>query len=68
VSQAVPDAAVVLGAADEDADGFVMVLAPEHVVDEGDVEVELAGVFRLELASFHCRGSRGHGDRANQHG
>ena len=25
-------------------------LAPEHVVDEGDVEVELAGVFRLELA------------------
>jgi hypothetical protein len=27
-----------------------MVLSPEHVIDEGDVEVELAGVFGLELA------------------
>jgi hypothetical protein len=40
-AQAVPDAAVVFGAADEDADGFVVVAAPEHVVDERDIEVEL---------------------------
>jgi tRNA C32,U32 (ribose-2'-O)-methylase TrmJ len=52
VAQAVPDAAVVLGTADEDSDGFVVVISPEHVVDEGDVEVELAGVFGLELAGL----------------
>jgi hypothetical protein len=44
------DAPVLLGAADEDADGFVVVVAPEHVVDGGDVEVEFSGVFGLELA------------------
>jgi hypothetical protein len=48
----VPDAAVVLGAADKDADGFVMVAAPKGVVDEGDVEVEFSGVFGLELSSL----------------
>jgi hypothetical protein len=51
-SQAVPDAPVVLGPADDDADGFVRVLAPEHVVDERHVEVELAAVFGLEFAGL----------------
>lgn len=31
------------GAADEDADGFVVVLSSEYIVHEGDVEVEFAG-------------------------
>lgn len=38
------------GAADEDYDGFVMVVASERVVNEGDVELEFGGVFGLELA------------------
>jgi hypothetical protein len=50
--QAVSDAAVVFAAADQDPDGFVMVAAPEGVVDEGDVEVEFPGVFGLELSGF----------------
>jgi hypothetical protein len=40
-SVTVPDAAVVLSAADEEADGLVVVFLPEHVVDECDAEVEL---------------------------
>jgi hypothetical protein len=43
---------VVLGAADEDPDGFVVVAAAEHVIDECDVKVELAGVFGLEVAGL----------------
>ena len=46
----VPDAAVVLRAADEDADGFVMVGTAKDIIDKGDVEVEFDGVFGLELA------------------
>lgn len=46
------NAAVVFGAADEDADGFVVVVAPEHVIDEGNIEIEFACVFGLELAGF----------------
>ena len=41
-SEAVSDAAVVLGAADENSYGFVVVFAPEDVVDEGDVEIDLS--------------------------
>lgn len=37
------DGAVVLGTADEDAGGFVVV-ATEHLVDEDDVEVEFPTV------------------------
>ena len=49
-TETVPDAAIVLRSADQNADGFVVIVAAEHVVDEGDVEVEFAGVFGLELA------------------
>ncbi|MET4096057.1 hypothetical protein ABIB51_003005 [Arthrobacter sp. UYCu712] len=42
--------AVVLAAADQDPYGFVVVPAPEHVVDERDVEIELPGIFGLELS------------------
>jgi hypothetical protein len=48
-SQAVPDATVILCAADDDANGLVMVLA-ERVIDERDLEIGLAGIFELELA------------------
>lgn len=50
--QAVPDAAVVLGAADQDADGFVVVLASEHVIYKRDIEVEFSGPFGLKLSSL----------------
>jgi hypothetical protein len=51
-SEAVSDAPVVLGSADEDPDGFLVMPAPKHIVDERDVEAELAGVFGLELAGL----------------
>ncbi len=41
---------VVLAAADKDPDGVVVGLAAELVVDQDDVEVQLAGVLGLELA------------------
>jgi hypothetical protein len=47
---AVADAAVVFVTADQDADGFVVVLAAEHVIDKRDIEVELACELGLELA------------------
>lgn len=47
-----PDAAVVFGAADEDSDGFIVVAASEHVVDERDVDIEPANVFGLVLAGL----------------
>lgn len=51
-AEAVPDTAIVLSAANKDADGFVVVVAAEHVIDQGYVEVELAGVLGLELAGL----------------
>jgi hypothetical protein len=45
-------AAGILRAAHADSDGFIVVAAPKDVVDEGDVEVELSGVFGLELAGL----------------
>jgi len=49
-AQAEAYAAVVLGAGDEDSNGFVVVVAAKRIVDEGDIEVELSRVVRLELA------------------
>jgi len=51
-AEAVPDAAVVFCAADENADGLVVVIAAEDVVNEGDVEVQFADVFGLELSGL----------------
>jgi hypothetical protein len=48
----VPDAPVIFGSVDEYADGFVVVVASEYVIDKGDVEVEFAGIFGLEFAGF----------------
>lgn len=51
-SEAVSDAAVVLGSADENPNRFVVMVTAEHVVNEGDIEIQFAGVFRLELAGL----------------
>ena len=51
-AQAVADATVVLGVADQDADGFVVVFPAQQVIDESDVEVEFAGVLGLEFSGL----------------
>lgn len=51
-AKAVADAAVVLGAADQDADGFVVIIAFQDIIDQGDIEVELPCIFGAEAASF----------------
>jgi hypothetical protein len=43
-AKAVADAAVVFGTANEDSDCFVVVLAAEHVIDEGHVEVKFSQI------------------------
>jgi hypothetical protein len=43
---------VVPAAADQDAHGAGLGFAAQPVVDEGDVEAELGGVFGLEFAGF----------------
>jgi hypothetical protein len=43
-AETVPNAAVVLRSTDQNADRFVVIVAAEYIVDEGDIEVEFAGI------------------------
>lgn len=51
-SEAIADAAVVFSAADEDANRFVVVIAPQDVINKRDIEVKFPGVFGLEFAGL----------------
>lgn len=52
IAERVLDFDIALGFADQDADGWGVGIGADLAVDGGHVEVELAGVLRLELVDF----------------
>lgn len=50
--EGVPDGVVVAAAADEDPDRWIVGSEPELVVDDGNIEAELAGVLGLEFSGL----------------